>query len=248
MKILKLSDLKSWIKENDALVVVFLGSTAWCIYDWDRRGRELIEPIVFTLVLIPVLLYFRNNIYRLTLREASALVCCLGENPALAETVERDADVYKGHFPTVAVLKAPKLVDLLETLSSGDFRVLHILSEFAEDGTLVEVQEARADVAPLFELCRREKLLFVYFGGNIPDENSDAVFKRISAARIRHDFPLIITTDRGVEFCLFLDRLLREISKGEMLGKAWLKLRPQDASRGASQPADDPGPQAVVVL
>src|ERR1044071_9244469 len=159
MRILQLSDLKSWIKENDAWVVVFLGSTAWFIYNWNQRGREPIEIIFVLLVfLIPALLYFRNDIYKLILREASALVCCLGENPALAETVESDADVYRGHFPTVEVLEAPKLVDLLETLSLGEFRVLHILSEFADDGMLVEVQEVRTDVAPLFELCRRKKL------------------------------------------------------------------------------------------
>jgi len=249
MRILKVSDLKSWIKENDAWVVVFLGSTAWYIYSWNQRGREPIELIIVLLVLvIPGLLYLRYDTYKLIVRDASALVCCLGDSPALAEVVERDAEVYKGHFPAVEVLKATKLVDLLTSLSAGDFRILHVLSEFAADGMLVEAQGTRTDVAPLFELCRRKRFLFVYFGGNIPNENRDAVFQRARAARIGHDFPLVVTTDRGTEFYSFLDRLLREFGMGTMLGNAWLKLRPQDAGPGALQPTVDPGPKALLLM
>ena len=249
MQILRISDLKSWIKENDVLVVVFLAFTAWYIYNWNRRGRDPIDLIILLgFVILVGLLYIRYDIYKLIVRDASALVCSLGDNLALVEAVERDADVYRGHFPTVEVFKAPKLVDLLATLSPGDFRILHILGEFAGDGMLVEAQGARADVTPLFELCRRKRFLFVYFGGNIPAENRNAVFKRTGAARVGHDFPLVMTTDRGTEFYSFLDRLLREFGKRTVLREAWLRIRPQDADPGAPQPTVDSGPKALLFL
>lgn len=248
MRVLRVSDLKSWIKENDLWVAIFVAYAAWHIYNWNSQGRDPIKLIILLGIVILGLLYVRHDTYKLIARDASALVCSLGDNPALVEGVELDADIYRGHFPTVGVLKATKLVDLLTTLSSGDFRILHVLSEFADDGMLVEAQGTRTDVAPLFELCRRKRFLFVFFGGNIPDENRDAVFQRAGAARIGHDFPLVVTTDRGTEFYSFLDRLLREFGTGTMLGNAWLKLRPQDAGSGALQPTADPGPKALLLL
>lgn len=252
MQNLRISDLKSWIWENDLRIVVSLATAAWFIYNWNSKGRDPIELIILVLGLLVIAFFgfivFRIQIYKLIVRDARVLACNLGDNPTLVEEVEGDAEIYRNHFPAIEVFKAPKLVDLLETLSAGDFRILHIISEFAEDGMLVEAQGTRVDVAPLFELCRAKKLLFVYFGGNIPDENKGAVFDRISAARVGHDFPLVMTTDRGAEFCSFLDRLLREIGKGAMLGNAWLNLRPQDAGPGAPQPTVDPGPEALLLL
>ncbi|HEX6904096.1 MAG TPA: hypothetical protein VF789_30580 [Thermoanaerobaculia bacterium] len=244
---MRISDLKSWIWENDLEIVVFLAFSAWFLFDWNRNGRGFLNLTIVLGFIVISLLYFGSQIYKIAARDAKVLVCGLGDNPPVEE-VEGDAGIYRRHFPVVEVLKAPKLADLLATLSSGDFRILHILSEFADDGRLVEAQGTRADVAPLFERCRTEKLLFVYFGWNIPDDYRDAVFERTHAARISHDFPLVLTIDRGAGFGLFLDNLLREISNGNKLGNAWLKLRPQDAGPGAPQPADDPGPQAVVAL
>jgi hypothetical protein len=252
MRLVRTLDVKSWIKENDAGIVISLAAATWYAYKWNRDGRDpneliLLVAISSTLAFLGVL-RFRFQIYQLIVRDARALVCSLGDNPMLAEEAERDAEVYRNHFPAVSVFKAPKLADLLATLSAEDFRVLHILGEFSDDGQLVESQGAGAEMAPLFELCRAKKVLFVYFGGNIPDAKRDAVFGRASAARVGHDFPLVITTDRGTEFHPFLDELLREIGKGSMIGLAWLMLRPQDASPGAPQPAVDPGPRALLLL
>jgi hypothetical protein len=146
------------------------------------------------------------------------------------------------------VLKAEKLTDLLSVLKSEDFHILHLVNDFAEDGGLVESQATRAAITPLFELCRTKHLLFVYLAGDIPESNQGAVYDSTHAARIPHDFPLVITINRGTEFSSFLDRLLHEIAKGKMFGNAWLTVRPQDAGQGAPQPKVDPGPQAVVVL
>jgi hypothetical protein len=229
-----------------------LVTATWLIYNWNRKGRDPIELIILVLGFIVIaffgFLIFRAQIYKLIVRDARVLVCSLGDNPTLIEEVEGDAEIYRNHFPAIEVFTAPKLVDLLETLLAGDSRILHIISEFAEDGMLVEAQGTRANVSPLFDLCRTKKLLFVYFGGNIPEENRGAVFDHASAARVGHDFPLVVTTDRGTEFYSFLDGLLREIGKGLMLGNAWLKLRPQDAGPGAPQPTVDPGPEARLLL
>jgi hypothetical protein len=247
MRTLRIADLKAWIRENDFGVLFFLAFGAWTIYD--QRGRGPLGLVIIVLGYVVVgFLYVRYDIYKLTIRDARALACSLGDNPVLCETVEGDAEIYRGHFPAVEAIKAPKLADLLATLASGDFRILHILSEFAEDGMLVEAQGTRTDVTPLFELCRKKRYLLVYFGWNIPGENRDAVFERTSAARVGHDFPLVMTTDRGTEFYSFLDRLLREIGKGTALGNAWLRLRPQDAGPGVPQTAVDPGPKALLFL
>jgi hypothetical protein len=164
MRLLRISDLKSWIWENDLEILVFLALTSWFIYNWDKNGRGSIE-LVFVLGFIAFsFLVFGYQIYKIIARDARVLVCSLGDNPTLVEEVEGDADIYRNHFPAIEVFKAPKLVDLLATLSTGDFRILHFLCEFADDGTLVEAEETRADVAPLFNLCRTKKLLFVYFG------------------------------------------------------------------------------------
>jgi hypothetical protein len=248
LRILRISDLKSWIWENDLWIVIFLAFIAWCIYMWAQAGRDPLELSIIVIGVIFGLLYFTSDIYKLITRDAGALVCSLGDNATLVETVEGDADAYRGHFPAVEVCEASKLADLLATVSTGNFRILHILVEFADDGRLVEAQGTRADVASLFELCRRKKFLLIYFGGEIPEEKRAAVLERIAAARVGHDLPLVMTTERGAEFYPFLDGLLCEIGRGKMLGKAWLKLRPQDAGPGASQPAVDPGPKAVLLL
>lgn len=208
----------------------------------------IILGLVFIVLAFSGVLRFRFQIYKLIVRDARVLVCSLGEDPALVEAAEGDALVYRGHFPAIEVVKAPKLVDLLAILSAGDFRILHLVGAFDNNGMLVEAQGTRADVAPLFELCRKRKLLFVYFGGNIPVEYKDSVFDRTNAGRAGHDVPLVLTTDRGTEFHSFLDQLLREIGKGTMLGNAWLKLRPQDIGPGAPQPTADPGPAALLLL
>jgi hypothetical protein len=196
------------------------------------------------------LLYFGLKVhsYRGTVKNAKVLICSLGDNPLLTQTAERDAEIYRRHFPTVSVLKAEKLTDLLSALKSGNFNILHLVKDFDRDGRLIERQATYADVAPLFELCRAKHLLFVYLAGGIPQKNQAAVYKSTGAARIGHDFPLVITTDRGTEFSLFLDRLLQAIANGEFLGNAWLEVRPQDSGSGAPQPAVDRGPRAVVLL
>lgn len=251
MGILRISDLKSWISENDWGIAFSVAYIAWLIYNWNQ-GRNSMELMILVLVFIVFgflgFLRFKFQIYKLIVRDARVLVCSLGDDPTLVEEAEGDAEIYRSHFPAIEVFKASKLVDLLATLSAEDFRILHLLGEFENNGMLVEAQGARADVTPLFELCRKKKLLFVYFGGNIPDEYKGSVFDRTNAARVGHDFPLVMTTDRGTEFHSFLDRLLREIGKGTMLGNAWLKLRPQDIGPGAPQPTADPGPEALLLL
>jgi hypothetical protein len=209
-----------------------------------------IGGIVLGILLVLVVLFFLLKVYsyKRTVKAASVLICSLGERPLLAQEAEQDAEIYRRHFPAVRVLKAEKLTDLLSALKSEDFHILHLVNDFAEDGSLVESQSTRADITPLFELCRAKNLLFVYLAGDIPVNNQNAVYGSTHAARIGHDFPLVITTDRGTEFSLFLDRLLHEIASGEFLGNAWLKVRPQDIGPGAPQPAVDPGPKAVVVL
>jgi len=186
--------------------------------------------------------------YRRTVKDARILICSLGESPVLAQEAGQDAEIYRRHFPTVSVLKAEKLTDLLSALESGNFNILHLANDFDEDGRLIEGQATHAEIAPLLELCRVKNLLFVYLAGDIPEKNRAGVHKSTGAARIGRDLPLVITTDRGTEFGLFLDRLLREIASGKFLGNAWLKVRPQDIGPGAPQPAVDPGPKAVVVL
>ena len=248
MRILRISDLKSWISENNVEVLVVLAAIAWFFYDWYRQGGGLFGLVIPLGSIVLYLVFARFRVRNMIARDARALVCSLGDHSRWAEEAEADAYTYRGHFPAVEVSRAAKLVDLLATLSAGDFRILHLLVEFADDGKLVEAQGTRAEVAPLFELCRTKKLLFVYFGGNLPNENRGAVFERVRAARLGHDFPLVITTARGSEFSLFLDRLLRDFSKGMTLHSAWLKLRPQDARPGAPQPAADSGPQALLFL
>lgn len=205
---------------------------------------------VFGILVVLVVLFFLLKVYRYkgTVKAASVLICSLGERPLLAQEAEQDAEIYRRHFPTVRVLKAEKLTDILSVLKSEDFHILHLVNDFAEDGSLVESQATRADITPLFQLCRTKSLLFVYLAGDIPESNRNAVYGSTHAARIGHDFPLVITTDRGSEFGLFLDGLLREIANGKMLVNAWLTVRPQDAGPGAPQPKVDPGPQAVVVF
>lgn len=250
MQALRISDIKSWIRENDVQIVVSLALIAWCSYridGWDEDAGDLADLIVNILMPIAIVLIaivrFKLQIHGLIVRDARVLVCSLGDHPALVENVERDAEVYRSHFPDVEVVRASKLADLLTTLSAGDFRVLHIVSEFAGDGLMVEAQGGRAEVASLFRLCREKKLLFAFFGGEIPDENQRAVFDRARAARIRRDVPLIITTARRAGFSFFLDELLRWLDKGVGLEKAWFLARPRDASPGAPQPASDPGPE-----
>jgi hypothetical protein len=244
---IRFSDLKSWISENNLEIFIFLALGAWRIYQW-YQDRSFFNLIALLAVLGAVFFGFTYQIRKMILRDARVLVCGLGANPALAEEAESHADIYRRHFPYVELLKTSKLADLLATLSSSDFRILHIVSEFAADGMLIETEETHADVASLFELCRSKRLMFVYFGGNIPGEKRAAVFERVRAARVRHDFPLVITTERGMAFASFLDRLLQEISNGKVFGKAWLTLRPQDAVSGAPQPLVDPGPKGLLLL
>ena len=193
--------------------------------------------------------------YRATVKNARVLICVLGESSLLAQTAEQDAEIYRRHFPTVSLLKAEKLSSLLSALESGNFNILHLVNDFNEDGSLVEGQATHADVAPLLELCRAKNLLFVYLAGDIPEKNRTttleslgAVYKSHGGGRVGRNLPLVITMDRGTEFGLFLDRLLREIASGKFLGNAWLKIRPQDMGSGAPQPAVDPGPWAIVTI
>jgi len=244
---MRISDLKSWISENNWEIFIFSALVAWRSYQW-YQDRSWSNFIILLVVLGTVLLGFKYQIRNMILRDARVLACGLGANPALAEDAESHADIYRRHFPYVEVLKTSKLADLLATLTAKDFRILHLVSEFSADGQLVETEETRADVTSLFELCRSKRLMFVYFGGNIPGENRDAVFKRTGAARVPHDFPLAITTERGAAFDSFLDQLLQQIANGKMIGNAWLTLRPQDAGPGAPQPAVDLGPKGLLLL
>jgi len=211
---------------------LFLCGAGWVVYLVQRVRRML----------------FRLKSYRETIKDGKVLVCSLGEKPLVAALAEKDAEIYKRYFPTVNVLKAEKLDEILAALRASDFNILHLVNDYTEEGRLEEIQSEGVDIKPLFLLSRFRNLDFVYLAGNIAAEKQEATFESIEAARIAHDFPLVGTIDRGTEFSSFLDQLLQEIVDGKFLANAWLAVRPQDASGGAEQPRVDPGPQAVVTL
>jgi hypothetical protein len=120
-----------------------------------RAGAGESAPRVVVKIILGLLFYpFKVHSYRRTVKNARALICSLGESPLLVQEAEQDAELYRRHFPTVRMLKAEKLTDLLSVLRSEDFNILHLVNAFAEDGSLVESQATRADITPLFQLCR----------------------------------------------------------------------------------------------
>jgi hypothetical protein len=217
---------------------------------WTMTRFILLSGLALGILLALVIFHFALRIYdyQATVKNATVLVCSLGKNPLLTQQAEQDAEIYRRHFSRVTVLKAEKLTDLLSALESGNFNILHLVNNFDGNGRFVEGHSTHADVAPLLKLCRAKNLLFVYLAGDIPEKYQAAVYKSTDAPFLGRELNLVITTDRGTGFSLFLDRLLREIASGESLGSAWLKIRPQDTGPGAPQPTVDHGPKAVVVL
>jgi len=200
---------------------------------------------VGVVALLAVLFSVRMGQIRKKVETAPVLVCALGTDDLLLAQAERDAEVYRRHYPSVTFLEVSTVPELAEAVKAGPFRILHVLSVFTEEGALVQADGTTGDVARLFEVGDR-KLILVFFAANTPSDRS-GIYKVTHQAFSRHRIEHIITSTRGEEFEPFLDQLLREYKTTGIMGIAWGNVRPQDLGF-APAPQPDPGPEAVLVI
>lgn len=205
----------------------------------------IVAICVGVVALLAVLFTVRMSQIRKTVETAPILVCALGADDLLLDQAERDADVYRRHFSSVTLLEVSTVQELLEAVDAGQFRILHLLSAFTEEGTLVQADGSTNDVAPIFQIGDG-KLILVFFAADTPNDRGriyEVTHQAFSRNRIEH----VITSARGEEFAPFLDHLLREYRTKGIMGIAWGNVRPQDLGF-APAPQPDPGPEAVLVI
>jgi hypothetical protein len=180
-----------------------------------------------------------------TVKTAPVLVCALGADELLMKQAESDAEVYRRHFQRVTLVKASAVSVLLGEVESGQFRILHLLSRFTEEGALIQADGTTIDVVRLFDVARG-RLILLFFAADT-GEDRHKIYEVTKQAFDRTRVEYVFTGSRGEEFESFLDHLLREYRTTGIMGIAWGNVRPQDLGF-APAPQPDPGPEAVLVI
>jgi hypothetical protein len=150
---------------------------------------------------------------------------------------DSDAEVYSNFYRRVSVLKAQKTGELLASVRSGDYDVVHLFCEIDEGGRLAADADSWLSGSELLDACREGDVKLLFIANDNPGEG---YLKAFSGEGISRGLDFVSTINRnGESFGLFLEGLLRKMSSGETLPVAWVSLAPQIP--GGEAKGDQPG-------
>lgn len=152
------------------------------------------------------------------IRGTKVLVCAIG--PGFEEQLKADAGVYTQFYPATTSRTFAEIQEFIEQLGRTEYDVIHVLCNVSQAGHLAGSEISGTQ---LIETCCSRDVKLLWIGSSNPPDGYIQGFKA-KGRRIN----LVMTIDRkGEKFPNFLEKLLREMSKGVAMPVAWNQLCPQ---------------------
>jgi len=151
----------------------------------------------------------------------SVLVVAVGNQNELEELFIKDEKVYASCYRSVHSEVLERRSDLVRLIQSKRFRIVHLLHIFDQKNQQTRTDDEKVDMDEIIRECEESGVRLLVFGNDIAPETYKPKYKAVDLNII------VILRRKGSAFGCFFKQLLKLMSEGDPLERAWVTIHPQ---------------------